>query len=524
LDVLKRLPKELINNPDIQQIRDEVIAQAQTELLKFAKKELTKGNGIVVAVETLVRLRGIESLSETIEVKADGELKQLRDQLPRSAKQIINSANNFKPSKMYLSEALQEARRISNQLQAFLGIAADFPEDTWLELKESIDKHLALVSEKIEKLEKIQGILDKIQANGDMWKDAVGKDNFSTLKEKTDSLKSMAGGELLVSDIKEFTVLLTETIELRRHISTQFRRITEGENSLVAQEDYVEIIKLCKSLQNLPVRSSLENPQGEHWEKIKHNDYLSILQMAESDLNFFDEITENFLGEMASEQGKPMLETLVVVAAQRQADIQKWEEWLPDAEKLYNRMEMSHKATSEVFGGSLGVVKAWTKFQTDVDQAIAYFATEPAGVSSNKAKDLRKIKEDALKTMQEWKEKSVSELKRHEEFSSKKPPTIEELMQLSRNGNYFELAEGLIRAKFSPIDENYRGFVKGLETNRLSTVTDTPPLGRLTELKNVAEKCLGPSDSLTIQIEQKIADLSNPRPGIFGTIFGRNKK
>lgn len=522
LELLKRLPSELADHQDINQIRDEVILSAQSELLKFAKKELAKGTGVVAAVESLVRLRGIENLSTSIESKAADELKQLRDQLPRSAKQVINSANNFTPSKMSLADALQEARRISNQLQAFLGIADDFPQDTWLELKGLIDSHLVRTSDKIERMEKIQGILGKIQVNGDAWKVAVSKDDFTVLKDMSESLKNVAGGsELAVLDIKEFNARLVETIELRRYISGQFRRIKEGENSLLAQEDYAEILKLCRTLQNLPDRSRVDNPQGAYWEKIRQSDYMSILKMADSDLNFFDEITEKFLSDLVSEQSPDLVDTLAILAAQRQSDIQKWEDWLPEAENLSNKMEASYKAAGEVFGGSVDVVKVWRKFQVDVEKAILYFATESENPSSNKVREYINIKDNALKTMLKWKEKSIFELDRHSECASKKPPTIEELKQLSRNENYFELAEGLIRAKFAPIDDNYEQFVLGLEGNRLRTLKDVSPINKLNELKSIAEKCLGPNDSLTIQIEQKINDLNNAPIGIFGKIFGR---
>jgi len=50
-------------------------------------------------VEMLVRLRGIEKLSSNIEEKAEAELKQLRDQLPFSANQVIRTAGAFNPQK-----------------------------------------------------------------------------------------------------------------------------------------------------------------------------------------------------------------------------------------------------------------------------------------------------------------------------------------------------------------------------------------------------------------------------------------
>ena len=136
-------------------------------------------------------------------------------------------------------------------------------------------------------------------------------------------------------------------------------------------------------------------------------------------------------------------------------------------------------------------------------------------------REYKNVKDNALKNMLKWKEKSIFELDRHSDCASKKPPTIEELKQLSRNENYFELAEGLIRAKFAPADSNYEQFVLGLEANRLRTLKDVSPIDKLNELRSIAEKCLGSNDTLTKQIEQKISELNNAPTGIFGKIFGR---
>jgi len=310
LEVIKRLPQDLRDRKDVARIRDEIIVHAQAELLKAVKKEQAKGTipSMVDAVEMLVRLRGIEKLSPNIEEKAEAELKQLRDQLPLSANQVIRTAGAFNPSKMDLEDALREARRLSNQLQAFLGIAEDFPPDSWSEMKGKIQARLISISDRIERLEKIQGLLDKVKMDGDAWKQAVKTNNFATLQEISASLQDIAGPDLQVADVRNFTLHWIETMEIRRYIAEQFKLIKEGESLFLAKEDFGEVVKVCKGLRNLPARTVIREARGNSWQVANQNNYQTILTLADSELDFYDTITEKHLSELATESNKSLLD------------------------------------------------------------------------------------------------------------------------------------------------------------------------------------------------------------------------
>ena len=509
LEVIKRLPQDLRDRTDVARIRDEIIVHAQAELLKAVKKEQAKGTipSMVDAVEMLVRLRGIEKLSSNIEEKAEAELKQLRDQLPFSANQVIRTAGAFNPSKMDLEDALREARRLSNQLQAFLGIAEDFPPGSWLEMKDKIQARLISISDRIERLEKIQGLLDKVKMDGEAWKQAVKTNNFTTLQEISGSLQDAAGPDLQVADVRNFTLHWIETMEIRRHIAEQFKLIKEGDSLFLAKEDFGEVVKVCKELRNLPARTVIRDARGNSWQVANQNNYQTILTLADSELDFYDTITEKHLSELATESNKSLLDMLSSLAAERKVDLQKWEDWFDVCRRLHESARTAYESARRTIGGAAEMVKEWKKVLNHTKKAETHFGVDPAPLSSRFAYD---AKDEAMRLWEDirtWRDTTSAEIEKYSECASQNPPTTDDLKRLSESRNYALLAEALIRAKFifNNADENYK-FAVHLEDTVLRNIRGLPPLEKLQELQETAERCLGINDTLTRQIVEKIAE------------------
>ena len=510
LEVIKRLPQDLRDRTDVARIRDEIIVHAQAELFKVVKKEQAKGTipSMVNAVEMLVRLRGIEKLSSNIEEKAEAELKQLRDQLPLSANQVIRTAGAFNSSKMDLEDALREARRLSNQLQAFLGIADDFPQESWPETKEKIQARLISISDRIEKLEKIQGLLVKVKIGGDAWNLAVKTNNFTTLQEISGSLQDAAGPDLQVADVRNFTLNWIETMEVRRYIAEQFKLIKEGDSLFLAKEDFGEVLKICKSLRNLPARTVLREARGNSWQVVNQNNYQTILSLADSELDFYDTITEKHLNELAAENNKSLLDMLSSLAAERKVDIQNWEDWFEVSQRLHEATRTSYESARRMIGGAAEVVKEWKKVLNPTKKAETHFVVNPAPLSSRFAYDTKEAALGLWEDIQTWRDTTTAEIEKYSECASQNPPTTEDLKRLSESRNYVLLAENLIRAKFNNADENYYKFSVYLEDTVLRNIRDLPSLEKLQELQESAERCLGINDTLTRQIAEKIVEKS----------------
>jgi hypothetical protein len=511
LEVIKRLPQDLRDRTDVARIRDEIIVHAQAELLKAVKKEQAKGTipSMVDAVEMLVRLRGIEKLSLNIEEKAEAELKQLRDQLPLSANQVIRTAGAFNPSKMDLEDALREARRLSNQLQAFLGIAEDFPPDSWSEMKDKIQARLISISDRIERLEKIQGLLDKVKMDGGAWKQAVKTNNFATLQEISGSLQDAAGPDLQVADVRKFTLNWTETMEIRRYIAERFKLIKEGESLFLAKEDFGEVVKICKGIRNLPARTVIREARGNSWQVANQNGYQTILTLADSELDFYDTITEKHLSELATESNKNLLDMLSSLAAERKVDLQKWEDWFDVCQRLHESARTSYESARRMSGGAAEVVKEWKKVLNHTKKAETHFVVDPAPLSSRFAYDTKDEAMRLWEDIQTWRDTTSAEIEKYSECASQNPPTTDDLKRLSESRNYVLLAENLVRAKFNYADgtTDYK-FAVYLEDTVLRNIRDIPPLEKLQNLHETAERCLGINDTLTRQIEEKIADKS----------------
>jgi hypothetical protein len=513
LEVLRKLPQDLRDRNDVSRIRDEIVLHAQSELLKAVRKEKEKSTtqGIVNAVEMLIRLRGIEKLSPTIEGKSEEQLNQFRGQLPAIANQVVKTAGAFNPTKMSLEDALRDARRISNQLQAFLGVADDFPSTEWPAIKEQIQGRLTRMSDRVERLEKIKELLDKATVDGTIWKQAIKIGNFVALDNIGKSLYEISGQDAAVIDLREFGIRLIETMEIRRHIGEQFNLLKEGDSLFLAKEDFRAVVKICESLRNLPTRSGLKDSRGSGWKTINQDIYLNILAIADSELDFYDNVLEKRLSKLSEESGKSLLDTLSALAAQRQADLQKWDNWLNTGQRLHEAVRVAFEVARKTVGGAAEVVKEWKKALNHAKKAESHFAVEPALLSSRLAME---IKEDALSLSTEiirWRESSEREIEKYSECASQTPPSFDDLKRLSQSRNYSVLAESLIRAKFNNTDETYYRFALHLEDTVLRNLRDFPPLEKLHELQETAERCLGVDDTLTHQIAEKIQRRQKPR-------------
>lgn len=508
LEVIKQLSKDLRNRTDVARIQDEIIIQAQAELLKAVKKEQEKGTipGMVNAVELLVRLRGIEKLSANIEEKAEAEIRQLRDQLPLSAIQVIRTAGAFNPSTMNLDDALHEARRLSNQLHAFIGISEDFPPGSWPQLSGNIQARLLSISERIEKLEKIQGLLNKVRMDGEVWKQAVKTNNFAALQEISVALQADAGPESQVTDVRNFTLNCMETMEIRRYIAEQFKLMKEGESLFLTKENFGEVVKICNGLRNLPARTVIPGAQGNAWRLVNQSNYQTILMLADSELDFYDTITEKNLNELAVENNKSLLDMLSALAAERKLDIQKWEDWFDACQRLHKSARTAHESAKGTIGGAAEVVKEWKKILNHTRKAETHFVLDPAPISSRFAYETKDEAMQFWDEIQVWRDATNAEIEKYSECASLNPPTTDDLKRLSESKNYVLLAENLIRAKFNNADENYYKFALYLEDTVLRNIRDLPPLEKLQELQETAERCLGINDTLTRQISEKIAE------------------
>jgi len=153
------------------------------------------------------------------------------------------------------------------------------------------------------------------------------------------------------------------------------------------------------------------------------------------------------------------------------------------------------------------MVKEWKKVLNHTKKAETHFGVDPAPLSSRFAYD---AKDEAMRLWEDirtWRDTTSAEIEKYSECASQNPPTTDDLKRLSESRNYALLAEALIRAKFifNNADENYK-FAVHLEDTVLRNIRGLPPLEKLQELQETAERCLGINDTLTRQIVEKIAE------------------
>jgi len=205
------------------------------------------------------------------------------------------------------------------------------------------------------------------------------------------------------------------------------------------------------------------------------------------------------------------LDMLSSLAAERKLDLQKWEDWFDVCQRLYEAARTSYESARRIVGGAAEVVKEWKKVLNHTKKAETHFGIDPAPLSSRFAYDTKDEAMQLWEDIQAWRDTTNAEIEKYSECASQNPPTTEDLKHLSESQNYVLLAENLIRAKFNNADENYYKFSLYLEDTVLRNIRDIPPLEKLRELQETAERCLGINDTLTRQIVEKIADKSRQK-------------
>ena len=514
LDRLGSLPEDLQSHPDVTKFREKMVREAQEELLRSAKDERERGtpDGLVNAVEFLIRLRGIETRGVSREIKSQAELETLKDQLPMSARQVIRTTANFQPNQLSLDAAIAEARRLANQLQAFLSIPGDFPADTWPDLQRNIQQQVNRLGESIGKLEKIKGLLAEIVAGdaGSIWLRALRTGKFDTVQAKTNSILTEAGQDLQVLDARDFILQLTETIEVRKYIGNQYKRLKEGRDNLfLAKEDYPDAIATCNALRNLPARKDVSSSAKTDWQGMTQTDYAQILEIADPELDFYDSFSDQHLSGLVDQTRKPLLlSALQKWATVRRDDAKKWEDWIDQGETLYGFTKKAYEDARRASGGALEVKRYWEQLVRQADAALTHLSKDPAPVSSNRAETIKNSSLEYSADISRWKAEAENRMEAYAEYATDTPLKADDILRLIKNGSYAELGESLIRAKFNRGDKTFNDFVEHTEKIILRNLKDIPSIDRLERLVNEAEKCLGADDSLSNQFREKLAQLT----------------
>lgn len=533
-EVLNKLPDELLHREDVEMMRSTILGEATNELMEIANREQGKSNteGMVVAVEALVRLQNIETLAQVKNGKGAAALEDVKEELPRIAMQVLREAGKYNPSRLALDSALAEARRIANQLRAFQRITKGFPDEDRENLETNIRNRLALIMDQIQRLEHIQTSLNKVAQNSPLWQEAVRTNNFSTVQTEAAVVEQNAGNDLDVMEIKEFRKRLQETVELRGHIAYQVQQLVEGERNLfLAQENYAEVLRVCAGLHNLPNRKDLTVPhQSDSWEVVTNEEYHYILSLADSSFNFFDSVLRKNLKEIAA--GKDLLGILEELAQKRLDDLVKWQSYVKEAQRLHEGAKASHESARDALGkmGLVEVTKLWQNAYALADAAETHLQSDPAEISSLTAQDLFDEKQDWLQNVREYKARADTSLASYSECQ-KNPPKTEDLARLIQYPSYDTVADNLIRARSVGGDAQYMLTVEHLEWKVLPAIKKLPAPERIQALFERAEKCLGVDHSLTRKLGADFARLQNSsmpqsdeKKGLLGKIFGNKNK
>jgi len=195
------------------------------------------------------------------------------------------------------------------------------------------------------------------------------------------------------------------------------------------------------------------------------------------------------------------------LAAERKVDLQKWEDWFDVCQRLHEAARTSYESARRMSGGAAEVVKEWKKVLNHTKKAETHFVVDPAPLSSRFAYDTKDEAMQMWDDIQTWRDTTSAEIEKYSECASQNPPTTDDLKRLSESRNYVLLAENLIRAKFNNADgtTDYK-FAIYLEDTVLRNIRDIPPLEKLRELQETAQRCLGINDTLTCQISGKITE------------------
>ena len=562
LEHINRLDPNLQKRHDVLKWRDDVLAEARKELLEIAKSEFRNNttDSIAVAFEALARLNRIEKMAGTKESQADAASREKLPQWPNIARSVATRAAVFKPAHLPLVNASDQAKRLLNQLEAFdlygqkliddgvnaidrfdkIGQRSAAEKDQrqrvedWVEnirdIRGNLQEEIKRVRNYDQRLGEIKLWMSKIvETSAQMdqysdrvaWQIAVRENDFKPMSNIVQNILTIAGNDAKVPEVQNLQERLEETKELCAILRQQFNHIMYGNSNLfIATENFAECVRVCKDLQNLPPR---EDPAAKgrlqqltyastgktaplrSWQAIKDiADYQRILRWLDPELDFNDSFLGMKISQMKAikEDGELNLEKIGRLAEQRKADLEKWEIWMKDGERL-------HKAAKEArdnaeTGGHQGAVRlrrAWAAAIPPLAKAESYFSRDPAEISSDRAQVLKEKERKLFGEVTTWKKEAEAKIADYSECSESSP-TINDIKNRAKSNNYYELAKCLIQAKSSDGDKAYQAFALGVEDNVLVKIKRTPPSNQLQELHEQAEKCLGADDSLTKKLAQ----------------------
>lgn len=561
LEHIKRLDANLQKRHDVLKWRDDVLAEARKELLEIAKSEFRNNttDSIAVAFEALARLNLIEKKAEAQESQADAASREKLPQWPNIARSVATRAAVFKPAHLPLVNAGDQAKRLLNQLEAFDLYGQKLIDDgvnaidrfdkigqrsaaeqeqrrrveDWVEnirdIRGSLQEEIKRARNYDQRLGEIKMWMSKIvETSAQMeqysdrvaWQIAVRENDFRPMSNIVQNILTIAGNDAKVPEVQNLHERLEETKELCAILRQQFNHIMYGDGNLfIAAENFAECARVCKELQNPPPR---EDPAAKgrlqqltyastgktaplrSWQAIKDiADYQRILRWLDPELDFNDSFLGMKISQMtAIKDGELNLEKIGRLAERRKADLEKWEVWIKDGERL-------HKAAKDArdnaeLGGHQGAVRlrrAWAAAIPPLAKAETYFSRDPAEISSDRAQVLKEKERKLFGEVTTWKKEAEEKIADYSECSESSP-TINDIKNRAKSDNYYELAKCLIQAKSSDGDKAYQSFALGVEDNVLARIRKVPPSNQLQELHEQAEKCLGADDSLTKKLGQ----------------------
>jgi hypothetical protein len=557
LEHIERLDSNLQKRHDVLKWRDEVLAEARKELLEIAKSEFRNNTAesIAVAFEALARLNRIEKMAKATESQADAASKEKLPQWPNIARSVAARAASFKPAHLPLNNASDQAKRLLNQLEAFdlygqklIDDGADAIDkldgigqrsaaqqeqrrrlEDWVEIirdiRISLQEEIKQVRNYDQRLSEIKMWMSKIVETSAQlekysdrvaWQIAVRHNDFRPMGNIVQNILEIAGNDAKVPEVQNLHERLEETKELCAILRQHFNRIMFGPGNLfIAAENFTECARVCKELQNLPpredpaARSRMQPMPGKTattrpWQAIKDiADYQRILRWLDPELDFKDNFLDMEISKVtAIKDGELNLEKIGRLAEQRKADVEKWESWMKEGERLHKTAKDARDDAE--LGGHQGAVKlrrAWAAAIPPLAKAEAYFSSDPANLSSRRAEDFKTKEIEMLGKVTAWKKEAEDKVAEYSECSQSSP-AITDIKNRAKSDNYYELAKCLIQAKSSDGDNAYHAFVLGVENNVLVKIKRIPSPSQLQELHEQAEKCLGADDSLTTKLAQ----------------------
>lgn len=312
----------------LKDLYEEIFQRATRTLLQKAQEEQKKGTdeGKIQAVIALVELQALEELAEVplASRRSTRELERLRSELAMVAETVIRNANEFDPSLVPLSQALNLASELSSRLQAFDSVIPIFEEEIQA-VRERLSKRRREMSTLVENLRKVKQILDQV-SSPKVWETAIQNGDFGPLENHWEHIMRLELHTL--PEARAFEKRLDETKEIYSLIA---RTIGEVKKRF-GNEEYEEVVRLIVERAEQPALRA----NGQPWGAVYGAEYKEIYRLLGERLRIPNVYGE---GELVG------WEDVLHEAQVRVSNLELWQSWQKQASYKMEKLEAALRQT-----------------------------------------------------------------------------------------------------------------------------------------------------------------------------------